>query len=83
LAFPFTFHTRGYHELNTKILPEKGVVAMLSTIIGLLILVADIWAIVNVFQSGASTGKKVIWVIIILVFPILGLIVWYFAGPKK
>jgi hypothetical protein len=56
---------------------------MLSTIITLLILVADIWAIVNVFQSGASTGKKVIWLIIILVFPIIGLIVWYFAGPKK
>jgi len=56
---------------------------MLNTIIGLLILIADIWAMVNVFQSGASTGKKVIWVIIILVFPFLGLIVWYFAGPKK
>jgi len=56
---------------------------MLNAIIGLLILMADIWAIVNVFQSGASTGKKVVWVIIILVFPLLGLMVWYFAGPKK
>jgi hypothetical protein len=83
LAFPFTPHTRGHNELKTKILPEKGVVAMLNTIIGLLILIADIWAIVNVFQSGASTGKKVLWIIIILVFPIIGLIVWYFAGPKK
>ncbi|MGD8512789.1 MAG: PLDc N-terminal domain-containing protein [Deltaproteobacteria bacterium] len=58
-------------------------VAMLNTIIGLLILIADIWAIVNVFQSGASTGKKVLWIIIILVFPVIGLVVWYFAGPKK
>jgi hypothetical protein len=56
---------------------------MLNTIIGLLILLADILAVVNIFQSGASTGKKVIWIIIILVFPIVGLIVWYFAGPKK
>ena len=55
----------------------------MNTIIGLLILIADIWAIIKVFQSGASTGKKVIWTIIILVFPIIGLIVWYFAGPKK
>ena len=83
MAFPFTPHTRGHHELNTKSLRQKGVVAMLNTIIGLLILIADVWAIVNVFQSGASTGKKVIWVIIILVFPLLGLVVWYFAGPKK
>lgn len=55
----------------------------MSTLIGLLILIADIWAIVNVFQSGASTGKKVIWIVLILIFPVLGVIVWYFAGPKK
>ncbi len=56
---------------------------MASTIIGLLILVADIWAILNVIGSGATTGKKVLWIVIILIFPVVGLIVWYFAGPKK
>jgi hypothetical protein len=56
---------------------------MASTIIGLLILVADIWAILNVVGSGATTGKKVLWVVIILVFPVVGLIVWFLAGPKK
>jgi len=56
---------------------------MASTIIGLSILVADIWAILNVIGSGATTGKKVLWIVIILVFPIVGLIVWYLAGPKK
>ncbi len=56
---------------------------MASTIIGLLILVADIWAILNVIASGATTGKKVLWIVIILIFPVVGLIVWYFAGPKK
>jgi hypothetical protein len=56
---------------------------MLNTIIGLLILIADIWAVVNVFQSGASTGKKTLWIVIILVFPVIGLIVWFLAGPKK
>jgi hypothetical protein len=56
---------------------------MASTIIGLLILVADIWAILNVIGSGATTGKKVLWIVIILIFPLVGLIVWYLAGPKK
>ncbi|MBW1743034.1 MAG: PLDc_N domain-containing protein [Deltaproteobacteria bacterium] len=56
---------------------------MASTIIGLLILVADIWGILNVIGSGATTGKKVLWIVIILVFPLVGLIVWYLAGPKK
>jgi len=56
---------------------------MAGTIIGLLILVADIWAILNVVGSGTTTGKKVLWVVIILVFPVVGLIVWFLAGPKK
>jgi Phospholipase_D-nuclease N-terminal len=51
-------------------------------IIGLMILALDIWAIINVIQSGASTGSKILWVLLILVLPLLGLIIWYFAGPR-
>lgn len=50
---------------------------------GLLILIADIWAIINVVQSGTTTGKKVLWVVLILVLPILGLILWLLLGPRK
>ncbi len=51
-------------------------------LLGLLILAADIWAIVNVIQSGASTGSKVLWILVILVLPVLGLIIWLVAGPR-
>jgi Phospholipase_D-nuclease N-terminal len=51
-------------------------------IIGLIILALDIWAIINVIQSGASTGSKILWVLLILILPLLGLIIWYFAGPR-
>jgi Phospholipase_D-nuclease N-terminal len=53
-----------------------------SGLVGLIILIADIWAIVNVFQSGASTGAKVIWIVVILVLPVLGLLIWLIAGPR-
>jgi hypothetical protein len=49
---------------------------------GLLILIADVWAIINVIQSQTSTGKKVLWVVLILLLPILGLILWFFLGPR-
>lgn len=49
---------------------------------GLIVLVLDIWAIIKVIQSGASTGAKVIWVLLILVLPIIGFIIWLLAGPK-
>lgn len=51
-------------------------------VLGLLLLVADIWAIVKTVQSGASTGAKVFWIVLILILPVLGLIIWLFAGPR-
>ncbi|NIY76713.1 hypothetical protein HED22_13760 [Thalassospira sp. HF15] len=51
-------------------------------IIGLLVLIADIWAIVNIMGSGASTGSKVLWTVLVVVLPVLGLIIWFFAGPR-
>ena len=48
---------------------------------GLLILIADIWAIVNVLGSRSSTGLEVLWAVLILVLPLLGFIAWLVAGP--
>ncbi len=63
--------------------PEsRGSFNMIATLLGLIVLVLDIWAIVKVVQSGASTGAKVLWVLLILILPVVGLIIWYLAGPK-
>lgn len=50
---------------------------------GLIVLVADIWAIVNIVQSGTTTGKKVLWTVLVILLPVLGFIIWFFAGPKS
>ena len=49
---------------------------------GLLVLIADIWAIVNIFQSGASTERKVLWTVLVIILPLLGFLLWLFAGPR-
>ena len=49
---------------------------------GVLILAADIWAIINIFQSSASSEKKLIWIIAVVLLPVLGLVLWYFLGPR-
>lgn len=49
---------------------------------GLLLLIADVWAIVSTVQSNASTGSKVLWIVLILLLPLVGLIIWFFAGPR-
>jgi succinate dehydrogenase/fumarate reductase cytochrome b subunit len=51
-------------------------------LLGLLVLVGDIWAIINIFQSSVSNEKKLIWIIAVILLPLLGLILWYFLGPR-
>ncbi|MFH6566384.1 MULTISPECIES: PLD nuclease N-terminal domain-containing protein [Pseudomonas] len=51
-------------------------------LIGLIILALDIWAIINVLKSGAGTGAKILWVLLILFLPVLGLVIWAIAGPR-
>jgi hypothetical protein len=52
-------------------------------IFGIIVLILDIWAIVNVFGSSASTGAKVLWILLILILPVVGFIIWFFAGPRS
>jgi len=52
-------------------------------IFGLIILILDIWALINVVQSRASGLAKLVWFLVIVFLPVLGLIVWFFAGPRK
>ncbi len=49
---------------------------------GLIVLAADVWAIINIFQSSADTGNKVLWTVIVILLPIAGFILWYFFGPR-
>lgn len=50
---------------------------------GLIVLVLNIWALLNVVQSGASTGSKVLWIVVILILPLLGFLGWLIFGPRK
>ncbi|MCB1674991.1 MAG: PLDc N-terminal domain-containing protein [Halioglobus sp.] len=50
---------------------------------GLLVLIADIWAILNIVQSPSTTGKKLLWILIILLLPLIGVIIWWLAGPRE
>ncbi|HXC37551.1 MAG TPA: PLDc N-terminal domain-containing protein [Burkholderiales bacterium] len=53
-----------------------------SGILGVLILAGDIWALLNVAQSAVSNEKKLVWILVVLLLPLLGLILWYFLGPR-
>jgi len=52
-------------------------------LLGLLILAGDVWAVINIFQSSATNEKKLLWILVVLLLPLLGLILWFFLGPRS
>lgn len=51
-------------------------------IFGLLVLIGDVYAILQIMQSASGNGKKALWIVVVLVLPVAGLIIWYLLGPK-
>ena len=50
---------------------------------GLLLLAADVYAILNIAQSKETNGAKVLWTVLVIAMPFLGVLIWYFFGPRS
>jgi hypothetical protein len=55
---------------------------MIEGILGFIHLIVVIWAVLSIVKSGASTGSKILWSLLVLILPLIGLIIWFLAGPK-
>jgi len=53
---------------------------MLESLVGLVILVLDIWAIVSVLTGYGSVARKVVWILLILFLPVIGVILYLLLG---
>ncbi|TBN40450.1 PLDc_N domain-containing protein [Paracoccus subflavus] len=51
-------------------------------VFGIVIFVLDVWAIASVINANATMGTKILWIALIAILPVVGLILWYFMGPK-
>ena len=51
-------------------------------VIGLIVLVLDIIAILGIVKSGLSTVAKIVWALVVLVLPVIGMILWFVIGAK-
>lgn len=49
---------------------------------GLIILALDLWAIISIIGSSASTGRKVLWTLIVFFLPVVGFLLWLILGPR-
>jgi hypothetical protein len=52
-------------------------------IICIIILILDILAIYEILMGRGETLHKILWTILILLFPVLGLILYYLLGRSR
>lgn len=50
------------------------------SLLGLLILILDIVAIASVVMGGGSIGHKLLWILLILLLPVVGMILYFIFG---
>lgn len=55
----------------------------ITSVGGLIVLICDVWATVSIFGARSSAGKKVLWIVLVLLLPILGFILWLIFGPRS
>ena len=55
----------------------------MTGILALVVLVLDIIAILDVLKSSMDSGKKALWIILILVLPVIGMVIYFLIGQKK
>ena len=52
-------------------------------ILGLLVLIADVYAIVRILESSVPNLEKLLWSLVIILLPVIGLVIWYLVGPGR
>ena len=51
-------------------------------IFGIIIFALDVWAIASIINTNESNGTKLLCILLVALLPVVGLIIWWFAGPK-
>jgi hypothetical protein len=49
-------------------------------LLGFVVLVLDIFAIISVISGRSSPERKVLWTLIVLLLPVVGMILYYAVG---
>ncbi|HUH13929.1 MAG TPA: PLD nuclease N-terminal domain-containing protein [Longimicrobiales bacterium] len=52
-------------------------------VLPLLILVLNLWALMEVLGSDAPTGRKLLWTLFVVLLPGIGVVAWLFRGPRR
>lgn len=54
----------------------------MGEILWVLVLILDIIAIVDVLKSSMDTAKKALWIILVVILPVVGMVLYFLIGKK-
>lgn len=49
----------------------------------LIVTVLDVVAIVSILKSGADSTTKLLWIVLVILLPVLGMILYFLMGPGR
>ena len=52
-------------------------------LVWLVVTILDIIAIVSILKSSAESGTKILWCLLVIFLPILGMILYFAMGPGR
>lgn len=52
-------------------------------LVALIVLILDIIALVDILKSSLDTANKALWIILILVLPVIGMVLYFLIGKKQ
>ncbi len=52
-------------------------------LIGILVFVLDIIAIVSILKSSADGATKILWMLLVILLPFIGMILYFAMGPGR
>jgi hypothetical protein len=53
------------------------------SLVGLVVLVLDVIALVSLLKSSADTGTKILWALLVILLPVVGMILYFLMGPGR
>jgi hypothetical protein len=56
---------------------------MIGGVLGLVILVLDIIAIIDILGGSGSASHKLLWFIVVFFLPVLGMILYFLIGKNR
>jgi len=62
---------------------QEIIVMFIALLIPVLAIVLLIWALVDILKSEFTGSNKIIWVIVVLLLPLLGSILYFAIGTKQ